>query len=253
MSVAELTIDHLSYHHVLEDIHLQMTSGQMVAVVGPNGVGKSTLLKILSGLWRPTSGQVRWDGQVIHRMSAKERARQIAYIPQYWQEAIPFTVDEFVKMGRYAHREPTSVLLPELLFQLGLTQYADQPLMHLSGGERQRAILARCLYQGSEVILLDEPIANLDLFYQLEILSTLQTLAKSGRLIVLAIHHLELALQFCPTCLLLHDHEVAGFGATSEVMNEEMLEKVFQIPMKRYQDPFNHSLRLSYERGGKQA
>ncbi len=233
---------------MLADVHLQMRVGQMVAVVGPNGAGKSTLLKILAGLWRPTSGRV-WIGERdIHRMPAKERARQIAYIPQQWLDSIPFTVTEFVRMGGYAHNASRqSVPLSELLTQLGLGEYADQPLMRLSGGERQRAILARCLYQGSEVVLLDEPIANLDLFYQLEVLVTLQELAKRGALVVIAIHHLELAMQYCPTCLLLHEHRVRGFGATADVMNETVLQEVFRIPVKRYQDPFNQTLRLSYE------
>ncbi len=243
-----LEIEHLSYYHVLKEIHLQLQSSQMVAVIGPNGAGKSTLLKLLAGLWRPTSGKVLWRGQEVHHMGSKERARQIAFVPQQWEDSIPFTVAEFVRMGGYATRQGSAGFgLNELLKQLGLVDYAGTPLRNLSGGERQRAIIARSFYQGSEVILLDEPIANLDLFYQLEILSTLQKMAQQGTLVIIAIHHLELALQFCSTCILLHDHRVEGFGNTSEVLNEQTLEKVFHLPMKRYEDPFNHSWRLSFD------
>ncbi len=243
----DLEIEHLSYYHILKGIHLQLQSGQMVAIAGPNGAGKSTLLKLLSGLWRPTDGQVLWRGKQVHQMGSKERARHIAYVPQQWEDSIPFTVSEFVRMGGYAKQDSSKIVLTDLLRQLGLEDYANTPLRHLSGGERQRAIIARCFYQGSEMILLDEPIANLDLYYQLEILSTLQKMAQQGTLVIIAIHHLELALQFCSTCILLHHHGVEGFGDTAEVLNEPTLEKVFHLPMKRYEDPFNHTLRLSYD------
>lgn len=241
-----LEVNDLHFAPVLRNVNLDFEPGQMVAIVGPNGAGKSTLLKLLAGLWTPTAGTVRWQGQEIHAMKAKARARQIAYVPQQWPDAIPFTVAEFVTMGGYAHQTDRRKELPVLLRRMGLSDYQHQPLQLLSGGERQRAVLARSLYQGSDLLLLDEPIANLDLFYQLEILNTLKQLAATGKLVILAIHHLEFALQFCETSALIHQHTVFRSGVTSEVLTEQALQEVFIVPVKRFIDPFTNTPRLSY-------
>lgn len=236
-------------HSVSETWH----GGQVIGLVGPNGAGKSTLLRLAAGVWRPTSGQVRLDGRRIDGWPAKERARELAYLPQQGPDDTPYTVREYVEMGRYAHERGLKGLdatgrerVDAAIRRLDLHGLVNAPLADISGGERQRAGLARCLAQGSPVLLLDEPTSNLDLYYQLDILQHLQGLAQEGYLIVLAIHHLELAAQYCHRMVLLNAGQLVAAGSPREVLTEATLEAVFRVSVKTYTDPFGHALRLSF-------
>ncbi len=229
-------------------------SGEFVGLVGPNGAGKSTLIRILAGIWRPDSGSASLDGVDIGLWKPRERARRIAYLPQSLPEDdVLFTVQEFVEMGRYPYRRSLggmnradSAAVSGAIHKLGLDSLVNTPLRRLSGGERQRVAIARCLAQQTEVLLLDEPISSLDLYYQIDILRLLQSLAKDGLLVVVAIHHLEFAAQYCSRLVLLKNGQIVGHGSPMQVLTERNMVEVFRTPVKTYVDPLQGSLRLSY-------
>lgn len=247
--MTHVVLSGVTYRTIVEDITATYTAGQMVGLVGPNGAGKSTLLRLLSGVRLPDGGRVELDGQDIHALDTKARARAVAYLPQQIPEDVPFTVYEFVRMGRYSHPGSSTAendaAVHQALTRMSLESVAEAPLASLSGGERQRAGIARCLAQGSRVLLLDEPIASLDLYYQLDILQHLRDLTQVGYLVVLAIHHLELAIRFCTHLLLLHHGRTYAMGRVTEVLTEQALREVFGVAARTYKDPFADSIRLS--------
>ena len=245
-------VEAVAYRSILRGISAQWAGGEMVGVIGPNGAGKSTLLRILAGVRQPTQGAVTVDGARAAHLQARARARLLSFMPQQLAEDIPYTVAEFVEMGLYAHRDAWGQLAKEqrgrvaaALARMNLAPHARTPLAELSGGERQRAAVARCLAQGSPVILLDEPIANLDLYYQVEILAELARLASEGRLVILAIHNLELAARYCSSLFLLGEGRLRAAGKPEHVLAESTLREVFRVDAKLFRDPYSGSLRLS--------
>lgn len=243
----------VSFRGILHDVTQTWPAGRLVGLVGPNGAGKSTLLRVLAGIWSPTSGEVRVSGLSVHQLSPRQRARHVSYLPQQLPDDIPFTVREFVEMGRYAHRPRIGALsradraaVDQALSRLELADLAHNPIKYLSGGQRQRAAIARCLAQESGVLLLDEPISNLDLHYQWEILQIVRGLASEGRLVVMAIHHLELAAAFCDELVLLRNGRVYQAGKPQAVLTPEAVEAVFGLSVQVFPDPHTGHLRLSW-------
>ncbi len=247
-------IHQLSFDEILHPVSATWASGQMVGIVGPNGAGKSTLLRMVAGIWTPTTGSVNLNQVPLTHLSVKDRARNIAYLPQQISDECPYTVHDFVEMGRYAHRSAWGGLtkkgrsaVHQAIVQMGLHKYVDVPLSQLSGGERQRAAVARCLAQESPTLILDEPISNLDIYYQIDILERLKKLADSGYLVVLSIHHLEFAARYCTNVMLLHEGTVYAQGAVGDVLSETAVADVFSVQVKRFRDPYGNYLRFSYQ------
>ncbi|MCL6454022.1 MAG: ABC transporter ATP-binding protein [Alicyclobacillus sp.] len=253
MDRTSLVLEDVAFADILEGIRANWSGGQVVGLVGPNGAGKSTLLRILAGVRRPTRGRVWVQGQLVDQISPKLRARLVAYLPQQIPDDTAFTVEQYVEMGRFAHRTlwggldtASRAAVDEAIERVNLLPLRRARLDRISGGERQRAGIARCLAQGSPIILLDEPIANLDVHYQLDILLHLQTLAEQGWLVVLAIHHLEFAAQYCDRLLLLHAGRIYAEGRPSDVLSEQALQEVFRVEARTYADPYGGHLRVSY-------
>ncbi|WP_223204280.1 ABC transporter ATP-binding protein [Alicyclobacillus acidoterrestris] len=252
MRVSLLRLRDVSQQPILEPLTASFQGGRVVGLIGPNGAGKSTLLKTIVGLLPATGGDVQVDGISLKKLSPRQRARFISYLPQSIAEDIPYTVAEFVQMGRYS-RAPIwasrtthhRLAVKDALALMGLTALAEVPLQHISGGERQRAGIARCLAQESPVLLLDEPISNLDVFYQLDILTELRKLAAAGYLIVIAIHHLEFALRFCDEVVVLKDGRLYTHGSVESVFTRDMLAEVFRVNAQLFVDPTHHHPRLS--------
>lgn len=246
-----IRMEHLDYYPILRDICADFGPGELVGLVGPNGAGKTTLLRAVAGLLRPTGGWVRVMGEPIHARKPGWRARHVAYLPQFLPDDIPFTVREFVEMGRYSHA-PRGALTPsdvravdEALEAMGLQPLEDASLAQISGGERQRAGIARCLAQGAPILLLDEPIASLDVHYQLDILERLRGLAGAGRLVIAALHHLELAMSHCHRTICIHEGRLVADGSPEEVFTPALLRQVFRVEARPFRDPHSGALRLS--------
>jgi iron complex transport system ATP-binding protein len=223
----------------LGPISLSLAAGECWAIVGPNGAGKSTLLRLMAGLANPDCGDARLVGESLRHLSARRRARQIAYVPQRLPSDIDLSVREIVLMGRFPHRSldlfesPEDFHIADRVMETTATlAFADRPLPTLSGGEAQRVHIAAALAQEPRVLLLDEPTASLDLQYQLAIFRILQERASlDGLAVVVVTHDVNLAARFCSHVLLLHDGKPVACGTPHDVLRPTVLEPVYDVKL----------------------
>ena len=224
----------------LEVSRLELQRAEFVGLLGPNGAGKSTLLRILAGLERPSSGTVEISGQNLAALSIPARARRLAWVPQRSETPFDWSVREMVALGRYPFlrerlrdRPEDGVAVEAALARVGLAALADRPIATLSGGEWQRALVARALTQEPVALLLDEPVANLDLRYQRGIYELLRSIsAERGVAVLVADHHLDLLAHFCDRLLMIDAGHIVAQGTPSEVLTEERLASVFQTAVR---------------------
>ena len=249
----------LSYngHAVVQDFHLSVPHKTVVGLVGPNGSGKTTILRALAGLIEPVSGHALLKGVQAARLDKRTRARQIGWVPQLETAAWPLTVYEVVRLGRAPHRgwlmPYTSVdreIVERALARADLLPLRDRPVDKLSGGEFQRVLIARVLAQEPEVLLLDEPTANLDIHHQVQVLDLIRDLVLEKSLsVVIAIHDLSLAARYCDLLVLLDKgHEVSS-GTPEEVLTPGNLRAVFGVKARLFKDPWG-AWAVSVQRNG---
>ena len=234
-----LQVEHLSYSYdrdpVLEDVSFQAETGQVLALLGPNGIGKTTLLKAFSGILDPQGGRTLVDGQDILRMSPAQRARLIAYVPQHANNLFPISVADTVLMGRqpfarFRPREEDKRKAFEILEQLELTPFAFRSIDALSGGERQRVLIARAIAQEPKLLLLDEPTSSMDIKNMLHTMELIVRLARERQITaVVSIHDLNLAAMYCDRFLFLKDHRVFACGSGEEALTAENLRQVYKV------------------------
>jgi iron complex transport system ATP-binding protein len=242
-----LTADHVSYTYsrrsgveavnALRDVTVRVNRGSLTGLIGPNGCGKTTLLKLLAGVLSPDSGSVTLDGRPLTTLSKRHIARRIAVVPQETHPAFEYTVLEMALMGRHPHLGPFELEGPadlaiarEALTATGTSHLAQRSYVTLSGGEKQRVIIASALTQSPEVLLLDEPTASLDLGYQLEIGLLLQHLNRDrSATMVMATHDLNLAASLCDTLVLVRDGRVLASGPTSEVLTSATVRQLYDV------------------------
>lgn len=221
---------------VLHDISLDFTPGKITALLGPNGSGKSTLLKCCAGILKGYDGNIFIDQQPLHRLSPRRRARYIAYVPQQEIHTFPVSVLDTILMGRkpYIGWMPSRndyAVVETIMHQLHLDDIAHRHLNELSGGQRQRVIIARALAQQPQVLLLDEPTANLDLRHQLEVMMILQKIAQDGITIVIAVHDLNLAAGHCHHFVMLHEGRCFVRG-NHEIFTPKNIRKLYEVEVK---------------------
>jgi iron complex transport system ATP-binding protein len=227
---------------ILDDLSFCVQEGEALGVVGPNGSGKTSLLKILARLMNPLQGRIDLFGQAIATMAQQEVARVIGVVPQDTQQLFPFTVAETVLMGRFPHRprgrwtggfgwesRDDVAIAEQAMMTVDILHLAHREVTALSGGERQRSMIARALAQTPKVLLLDEPTAFVDLQHQVEICSVLLRLKEERRLtVILVSHDLNLVSQYCDRILLLDHGRVVRLGRPEEVIEPEVLESVYR-------------------------
>jgi len=222
---------------ILRDVSFYIEPGEIVAVVGPNGVGKSTLIKAVSGVLQLSSGSIMVQRSDLARMSPAERARFISVVPQAALLPGGYTVRDVVLMGRtpylgWLERESTQDfdIVDRAMRQTEIDELADRLVGELSGGEQQRVLIARALAQDSPVMLLDEPTAHLDLRHQDHLLELIRRLARDHALGVLAaIHDLNLVARLADRVILLSDGMIKKRGKPADVLTPEELEAVYGI------------------------
>jgi iron complex transport system ATP-binding protein len=222
---------------VLDGVSASIPRGGVVGILGPNGSGKTTLLRLLSGTRVPTSGQVLLDDVPLTRVSRRAIARRIAVVPQETQLAFEYTVMEMVLMGRHPHlglfemEGPNDLAVArDALRATGTANLEDRRFSTLSGGEKQRVVIAAALAQASDILLLDEPTASLDLRYQLEIASLLVRLnAERGMSLVISTHDLNLAAGLCRTIVMLRDGRVLAAGPTADVLTAAHVRALYDV------------------------
>jgi len=221
----------------LTDATVTIAAGAVTGLLGPNGCGKTTLLKLLCGVLHPRSGRVMIGERTLASMTRRELARHVAVVPQETHPAFEYSVLEMALMGRHPHLGPFQLEGPadlaiarESLEATGTLQLAERSYMALSGGEKQRVIIASALAQTPEVLLLDEPTASLDLGYQLEIGLLMQRLNRErSATMVMATHDLNLAASLCDTLVLMRNGRVLACGETSEVLTSSMVRQLYDV------------------------
>ena len=221
----------------LRDVTVDIPTGSLTGVLGPNGCGKTTLLKLLSGVLQPKQGTVTLDGAPLSTMSRRDVAQRIAVVPQETHPAFDYTVLEMVLMGRHPHlgmfqlEGPPDVAIAEAALRATGTEHlANRAYMTLSGGEKQRVVIASALAQSSDVLLLDEPTASLDLGYQLEVANLLTRLNHERRVtMVLATHDLNLAAAVCDRLVLVREGRVLSQGNTVDTLTAPMVKRLYDV------------------------
>ena len=221
---------------ILDGIELRVAPGELVGLIGPNGAGKTTLLRTLAGLVAPARGDIRYDSRDLADLSVAERARRIAYLAQNGTAHWPLSVERLVGLGRLPHRrgwrgpDPRdSDVVTRVLAETDVGHLADRAIGTLSGGERVRALLARALAVEAPVLLVDEPVAALDPYHQLEVMALLQATSAAGTAVAAVLHDLTLAARFCDRLVLLCRGRVLVDGAPATVLTATNLADAFQV------------------------
>lgn len=232
---------------VLRNVSFSVRRGEFLGVLGPNGAGKSTLLRLMAGLSVPSSGRVCISGRDTRSMSRTELARRVALVPQRETAAFGFTVWEVVAMGRAPHTgllgtlsEKDRSVVDAALARCDAAHLSRRHFGELSGGEQKRVLVARALAQQCSVILLDEPVAHLDIKHQLDLCELLACGVASGEFTAVAVlHDLNLAAQFCDRLLLLRDGGTVALGTVEEVMTYRRVRDTFDAEVYVGQNEIN--------------
>lgn len=236
-----ISINHLNYSYgpkaILLDISVHIAAGDFCAIMGANGCGKTTLLRCIAGLLEPNSGNICIDGCAVGDYSTRQLAQHLAMVQQHPQTDIEFSAFETVLMGRnpyQRHLQNESQhdwdIVEQCMRQTNTWHLRFARPSEMSGGELQRVMIARALAQQTPILLLDEPTSNLDIAHQFEIMDLLRDINRNEqKTILIVVHDLNLALQYCTQALLLHQSEVLFHGPIDKALTPERIAKVFGV------------------------
>lgn len=218
---------------VLEDITVSIEKGELIALVGPNGSGKSTLIKCMNGILKPQSGTVLLDNHSVHTMAAVERAKKMAYVPQSGYKIPGAKVFDVVLTGRkpFISWKPSKKdveITARILKTLHIEHIAMRDVDKLSGGQQQIVSIARALAQEPEILLLDEPVSNLDIRHQIEVMELLHKLSEQGIIIIIAIHDINMAVRYASKYIMLKNGEIFAQGG-KKIITKYNIEQLFDI------------------------
>ncbi|MCW5799422.1 MAG: ABC transporter ATP-binding protein [Nitrospira sp.] len=222
---------------VLDAVSFSVPRGRVLSLLGPNGCGKSTVIKIMLGLLRPHGGAVWLDGCDVSRLSIRDRARRMAYVPQAHTLSFPYRVSEVVLMGRFAHRRVFQQtysaqeyrVVRDAMERVGIAHLAGRIYTEISGGERQLALIARALAQGAEILVMDEPVSGLDFGNQWRLLREVRALAAEGLTVLKSTHFPDHAFLSSDEVILMHEGKILAQGRPEEAMTKDRLHLLYGV------------------------
>lgn len=224
---------------VLKNINFKAEYGELLSVLGPNGVGKSTLFRCMLGLLEPKSGDVTIEGKNIHQMGTKEQAKYIAYIPQSHNPTFNFSVFDMVLMGTTSQMgvfgtpsEKQIKLVEEALEKLGIFHLRNRGYGSISGGERQLVLIARAIVQQAKVLIMDEPSANLDYGNRIRVMKTVRDLTAEGYAIIQSTHDPDQAFMYSDKILALYKGEVLAWGTPGETICDSLISTLYNVDVE---------------------
>lgn len=223
---------------ILNDISVSFPEGKIVALIGGNGTGKSTLLSIISRLVKKDEGEINLLNQDVFEMTNREFAKKLSILKQANHPNVRLTIRELVAFGRFPHSQGRLTATDEQKVDEGLSFMRLTDIQHnyldeLSGGQRQRAFLAMLLVQDTDYILLDEPLNNLDLRHSVDIMKTLRTLADDfGKTIIVVVHDINFAVSYADYIVALKNQKILYYGPTAEIIQEDRLKEIFDLEMR---------------------
>lgn len=224
-------------HIVLDGVSFDIREGEILGILGPNGCGKTTLLRNLNKNLTPYGGCVFLDGENLQDISKRDVAKSVAVVPQTNEIRFSFTVREIVSMGRAPYqsmmggetREDREIV-DKALEQTGLADFAERHINTMSGGERQRAMIARAIAQSPKILLMDEPTLHLDINMQFDALNLVHRLSReNGLTVVIVSHDLGMVARYCDRIIMIHDHRIHSMGTPEEVLSPENMKTVFNV------------------------
>jgi iron complex transport system ATP-binding protein len=236
IEVRNLSFQYSRETKVLDGISFSAEEGQFISLLGPNGAGKSTLMKCMLGLMRSYSGEILIDGINIRTLTPRALAKKIAYIPQSADSVFNYTVEEVVLMGTTPHA--SGILGPgkkekaaagEALQNLGIRKLQDRSFMNISGGERQLVLIARALAQKADILLMDEPTANLDYGNQVQVLEGVKKLVRNGYTIIQSTHNPDQAFLYSDQLMALNHGKIIAFGSPEEMITDRLIHELYGI------------------------
>jgi len=244
-----LHVENLSFRYdqnwILENLTFSMAKGDFLGIVGPNGIGKTTLVKLLYRLMSPQQGRIIIDGKNLSAMTRGEISKKIAVVSQETQINFPFSALEVVLMGRSTHLKGLQFegqrdfdVAQRAMELTDTVHIAHRPFGEISGGEKQRVFIARALAQETEMVLLDEPTANLDIHHQVQFYDLMTALNEEKGIAVITVSHdINLASEFCKNILLLYRGRIFGLGKPYDVITKQNIEAVYHTPVLVDQNP----------------
>ncbi|HCJ67334.1 MAG TPA: ABC transporter [Elusimicrobia bacterium] len=221
---------------VIKNLSFSLEKGEFLGIIGPNGAGKTTLLRVITQILPSWEGKIFYSGKDIKEFPLKDLAKEVSFLPQSIEIPFSFTVEEFISMGRFPHlnrfekmEEYDYEVVRKVMILTDVLELSSKNVNDLSGGERQRVYLGQTLVQEPKLLLLDEPIAHLDIGHQIKILDLIKKLNQEEGLTVIAIFHdLNLASEYCDNLILLNNGEIHKIGPPNEVLTYRNIEEVYQ-------------------------
>ena len=220
---------------ILQNVNLELDKPGLLCILGPNGVGKTTIVKNINKLLKPTGGHVYINGKDVAHMSLLEIAKKLAFVPNSCSTVFSMSVGEFILMGRhpragYTTSERDIQIVDEAIKLLGLEEFASRDVRQLSAGQTQRVMIARGLVQEPDILILDEPTSNLDVKYQMDVMRFLKAYARDRQiLVVMVCHDLNITAAYADRVILMYGKNVYADGTAKEVLTTENIKKVYRV------------------------
>jgi iron complex transport system ATP-binding protein len=235
-----------NHHTAIDGVTFTVDQGEFMGVIGPNGAGKSTLLRLLAGFLRPSEGTIAFSDMNLNEYDRREMARNIATLPQILDIPFSYTVEDFILMGRYPHAqkgffygEKEEGFVDDVMDTMEISHLRGRRIDNLSEGERQKVFLSQCIAQDPKVLLLDEPVSHLDIRHQIQTLDVLEKLHSEGLTIIMVLHDLNIASEFCSRVMIISKGKIKSDGDPRLVLTFQNIEEAYDTVVIVKENPLS--------------